>query len=170
MTDPMVKIRRHLESVPVNVEQMIRDVGINLKKNSDLPENISGHIRPIDGRYEIASSKTDHYFRQRFTMAHELGHYILHRDMIGQGVDDDTMYRSTPEGEFYNTAIHKIHEMQANSFAASVLMPEDLLRQEIVHQQEIGVVRLGDLAKKFQVSPSAMRWRLKNLELYDGIE
>lgn len=165
MMEPMDRVRRHLTSVPINVEQIIRDLGITLKKNADLPANISGHIRPVSGKYEIASSKADHYFRQRFTMAHELGHFLLHQDMIGEGVDDNAMYRSTPEGDFYNTAIEKFHEMQANSFAASILMPEELLRQEVATLREDGYVRLKALAAKFQVSPSAMRWRLKSVGL-----
>jgi len=52
-------------------------------------------------------------------MEHELGHFVLYRSLIGEGIDDDIKYRSTAAGDFYNTAIDEVHEQQANSFAAS---------------------------------------------------
>lgn len=163
MPHPLEKVARHRKTAPVKIEQAIRDLGIALKKNADLPKNIAGHIKRIDGEnYEIASTSSDHYFRQRFTMAHELGHYILHRSLIGSGVDDDTKYRSTETGEFYNENIDQFHERQANSFAANFLIPERLIRDDALE-----VRSLRELSKKYQVSPSAMRWRLKNLSLWE---
>ncbi|WP_292341350.1 ImmA/IrrE family metallo-endopeptidase [Mesorhizobium sp.] len=160
----MDRLARHQLALPVNIEGAIRDLGIVLKKDAALPPNIAGHIRRLpDGRFEIASTRDDHYFRQRFTMAHELGHFVLHRSLIGEGIDDNIKYRSAADGEFYNTAIDEIHEQQANSFAASLLIPERLLRGYLFdHRNE----PLKRTATAFQVSPSAMRWRLKNLGLY----
>lgn len=161
--DPIVIINQYNREAPVNIEAAIRDLGIVLRKDStDLPNGISGQIRRLDdGRYEISTPKSEHYFRQRFTMAHELGHYILHRELIGEGIDDDTMYRSTLEGNFYNTRIQQIHESQANSFAANFLMPSRLVREYA--SQHGNDVR--ELMKKFQVSPSAMKWRLNSLNI-----
>ncbi len=167
MKNPMIRIRPFLSQTPVDVNGAIRSLGIRLKVDAKLPENISGQIRPVGDSYEIASTERDHRYRQRFTLAHELGHYILHRDKIGDGVDDNKMYRSTEDGNFYNTSIEKIHEMQANSFAASILMPEDLVRREI--NSGLGRYSLKALSNKFEVSPSAMRWRLKNLGLINRV-
>jgi len=165
---PIDIVAQHLRSAPVNIEQAIRDLGIVLKKGADLPAGIAGHVKKVnEGHYEIASSKTDHYYRQRFTLAHELGHFILHRGLLGDGVDDDTKYRSTEVGDFYNTAIEDVHERQANAFAAKILMPEKVLRQYV---EDNANPELADMAKYFQVSRSAMRWRLKNKDLYDKVQ
>jgi len=166
----MDRIRRHTLSVPVNIEAAIRDLGIALKKNAALAPGIAGQIKRLqNGGYEIATTNADHYFRQRFTMAHELGHYILHKSLIGDGVDDNIKYRSTVEGEFYNRSIDEYHERQANSFAASFLMPEAPLEGRVMSMDR---PTLNEIAREFQVSPSAMRWRLKNLNLsafVDGV-
>lgn len=168
MTDSIIeKIRSQLTGAPVNIEAIIRGLGIDVRKDADLPTGISGQIRKKNGRYEISAASGEHYFRQRFSLAHELGHYVLHRDLIDEGVDDDTKYRSTEIGDFYNTSIDYFHEKQANAFAASVLIPEKLLRKEIEVNDP---PKLSYLYKKFQVSPSAMRWRLGNLRLTEKVE
>lgn len=160
----MDRLAKHQASHPVNIEGAIRDLGIALNRDALLPPDIAGHVRRLaDGRFEIASTREDHYFRQRFTMAHELGHFVLHRSLIGEGIDDDIKYRSTAAGDFYNTAIDEVHEQQANSFAASFLMPERLLRRWVSENPD---EPLKKTASAFQVSPSAMRWRLKTLDLY----
>lgn len=168
----MERIKPHLTRWPVNIEQAIRDCGIKLNKNAKLPEGIAGHVRTMpDGSYEIASSSSDHYYRQRFTLAHELGHYVLHKSMIGSGVDDDRKYRSTELGDLYNTKIDEFHERQANAFAASILMPESLLTEYIkTRSEEISSMPdLADMAKAFQVSTAALRWRLKNVGLEGAV-
>lgn len=166
MTSIMDRLKRHTETMPVNIEAAIRDLGLRLNKNAQLPDGISGHIRRVGDLdvFEIASTRAEHYFRQRFTMAHELGHYVLHRGLIGNGVDDDTKYRSTQFGDFYNSDIDEVHERQANAFAATLLIPEKLLRGYLSQNT---LASLRDAATAFQVSPSAMRWRLKNLGLYE---
>lgn len=171
MNSEIDQIRRQASTVPVNIEAIIRGLGLDVKKNAQLRPGISGQIKRLPGdRFEVSSSSAEHYFRQRFTLAHELGHYLLHRSLIGAGVDDDTKYRSTSEGEFYNTSIDLIHERQANSFAASILLPEHLLRQEIARRELDGPVKVEDLYKAFQVSRSAMEWRLKNLGLEGRVQ
>lgn len=167
MQSEIDRILQQAATVPVNIEAIARGLGLSVVKNAALASGISGQIKRLpDGRFEVASSKTEHYFRQRFTLAHELGHYVLHRSLIGAGVDDDTKYRSTSAGEFYNTDIDHLHERQANSFAATVLMPESLLRSEFGKLNDTDVQgKVNALCSKFQVSRSAMEWRLKNLGL-----
>src|SRR5690349_7343535 len=106
MTTATERIKQRQESIPINIEGLIRDLGLELIKAADLPLGVSGRITLLpSGRYEISANRSEHYYRRRFTMAHELGHYVLHRDLIGRGIDDNTMYRSSPETPFYNTAI-----------------------------------------------------------------
>lgn len=167
-TDIMDRIAEFRTAAPVNIEGAIRSLGIELRKNcTDLEAGISGQIRRLpDGRFEISTPKAEHYFRQRFTMAHELGHFILHRDLIGDGLDDDQLYRSTLKGRFYNTAIKLIHEAQANAFAANFLMPEELLLEAIKGGAPDAKTDVKKLTGQFMVSPSAMTWRLKALSLF----
>jgi Zn-dependent peptidase ImmA (M78 family) len=103
--------------------------------------------------------------RQNFTLGHELGHYFLHNDILqteegiidGDGAIDGikSLYRLAESG---NDEI----EVQANSFAASLLMPADLVREG---WQKVGDVRR--LAQIFQVSTIAMSVRLTQLGLVE---
>lgn len=94
-------------------------------------------------------------------MAHELGHYLLHAHLIGEGVDDNRAYRSVPAGQFHNRSIGSEQETEANRFAATLLMPSEVVQREWARCQ-------GDLstpATKFQVSKRAMEIRLSSLNL-----
>jgi Zn-dependent peptidase ImmA (M78 family) len=144
------------------VEALIESFGIELQRKAALHPDIAGEIQCFSSdRYRIAVNERDHYYRRRFTMAHELGHYLLHRDLIGTGLDDNRAYRSTNVGNFYNKNIAVEHETEANRFAANLLMPGRLVRQ---HHAECGG-DLQELSKKFQVSTEAMGYRLKSLGL-----
>lgn len=153
--DPIALIQKHGNSVPVQVMQIISDLGLGPDMES-LPDNISGAIKMgSDGNYRIVINANHHLNRQRFTAAHELGHYIYHRDLLGQGVGDTRAYRA--EGTAMpNPAIRPIHERQANSFAANLLMPLVAIQGEIGR----GAVDTRTLAERFGVSEEAMRIRL----------
>lgn len=162
METALDKIKRAIESAPVNVEALIRSFGIELDKAANLDPEVSGEIAHLgDGQYRISANKADHYYRQRFTLAHELGHYILHRDLIGSGVDDNRAYRSVKAGNFYNKNITDTHEAQANRFAANILMPDRLVRAEF----EKCDGNIAIMSRKFQVSKEAMGYALQNLGL-----
>jgi Zn-dependent peptidase ImmA (M78 family) len=100
--------------------------------------------------YTIHVNADDNPARQRFTIAHEIAHYVLHRDLIGDGITDDPLYRSSL-GEWY--------ERQANKMAADILMPPKLVRA----MYRSGTVSLAPLARAFEVSVDAMRIRLEEL-------
>ena len=160
-------IERHWNSLPVNIEQMIRDSGLSLDKKATLDKGIAGELRRLDnGGYRISVQKSDHYYRQRFTMAHELGHYYLHRDLVGDGTDDTVKFRNTSDGNFYNSNIQLTHEREANAFAAAVLMPEHLIHAEVRDlPRPLLDASIKDLATRVQVSPQAFRIRLSDLGL-----
>ncbi|MBF9053916.1 ImmA/IrrE family metallo-endopeptidase [Rhodobacterales bacterium LSUCC1028] len=144
---------------PVNIEAIIRGLGIELDKKADLDPEISGQLERLGpDEYKISVQKTDSYLRQRFTMAHELGHYLLHAHLIGEGVDDDPAYRSTPDGRFFNQNIGRTEETEANRFAASLLMSKSLLTNMDINHRNV-----ADIARDFQVSSVAMKIRLEGL-------
>lgn len=153
------------ELADVKIEALIRDIGLLLDKEANLESGILGQIERLDdGRYKISIKKDDHYFRQRFTMAHELGHYILHRDLIGGIITDDQMYRNTSS----SVKIDLDKERQANRFAANILIPKELI---IKISENIGYTleqlkkldkkmqeeAIKTISKKMKVSPKALR-------------
>lgn len=154
-------ISSYQQSAPVNVEGLIKELGVSLEKDKELNRQVLGQLAPTDVGYKITVNKNDHYFRQRFTMAHELGHFLMHRELIHGGIDDDTMYRSTNAGTYFNPAITPAHEVQANQFAAYLLMPTELVRRE----WEACTGDVKAMANKFQVSPAAMQIRVDGLGL-----
>lgn len=92
-------------------------------------------------------NRHEHRNRQRFTIAHEIAHYVLHRDVIGNELVDDTFYRS---------GLSEQREWEANALAAEILMPWHLIT-EIMRGGERDVEKL---AEALQVSPAAMNIRL----------
>jgi len=144
---------------PVNIEAIVRSLGLELDKKATLDDEISGQLERLEGRkFKISANKDHHYFRQRFTIAHELGHFMLHADLIGEGVDDNKAYRSGPDGRFYNQAIGDREEAEANRFAARILIPKPKVMEVAAINTDVAT-----LAKQFQVSPAAMEIRLKSL-------
>ncbi|WP_084640185.1 ImmA/IrrE family metallo-endopeptidase [Kaistia adipata] len=150
--------KRHL-GPPVNIEAIIRGMGIELDKKADLDEEIAGQLAKLpDGKFKISINKSDTYYRQRFTMAHELGHYLLHAHLIGDGVDDSKAYRSVPTGQFYNEAITRLEETQANQFASRLLLPKSV----VTKLARVGAT-IKDISVQLQASIPATQIRLSAL-------
>lgn len=92
--------------------------------------------------------------RMSFTIAHELGHFILHKEKL-----KETFWRF----DFLNLDIQdKKEEAEANVFAASLLMPKNLVFSWWNKTKDVSV-----LASVFGVSQLAMQYRLKNLDLLE---
>ena len=146
------------QTLPIDVESIGRDLGITIFRK-DLGESIAGAIMRKPGAsrsgFVIYVNSGDYTSRQRFTIAHEIAHFILHRDLIDQGVTDDTMYRSAELSNYL--------EVQANRLAADILMPIRLLKREYAKSKDVRA-----LAKLFGVSPSAMEIRVKALSSIGG--
>jgi predicted transcriptional regulator len=156
VTNVFELIEKYTSSPPVQLESLIRDLGIELDKKSELPDGIAGQLERLpSGGYKISINKNDFYFRQRFTMAHELGHFVLHRSLIGNGIVDNALYRSVASGNMNNTLIHLAHEVEANKFAASLIMPYEQVSADYDEIKDI-----KEVAKKWQVSPQALKIRL----------
>ena len=141
------------KNAPVDIEGLIQRLGISLSKDF-LDPDIAGMIEKTKGGdYAITINGKDSETRQRFTMAHELGHFILHRNRIGDGINDNKMYRATKTSA--NSRIGQIQEIQANQFAANVLMPMPLIKD----LQSQGLDN-ETMAKKLKVSKQALAIRL----------
>ena len=149
-------INRFKAASPVDVEGLATALGVEVRYLR-LDEGIAGFIeQPQRDQFAIGVNSADPVTRQRFTIAHEIGHFMLHRHLIGRGVDDDKMYRNT-EARFQNTSIGRQQETEANRFAANVLMPYEAIERV---KRERGTESPDVLATVFAVSRHAMHIRL----------
>jgi len=128
---------------------------------SELEPNISGVIEPSGSSFRITLNKEDHKFRKRFTLAHELGHWLYHSHLIGAGVGDDRLYYSSDTERFYNTSIRRRHENQANAFAAWLLIPDGLLEKDLCSFR--GKPDWSYLSNRYQISKAALKIKARHL-------
>ncbi|MEI7187195.1 ImmA/IrrE family metallo-endopeptidase [Dickeya dianthicola] len=117
-------------------------------------DGLSGIAVLKNGVPRIYFNPSDHSNRQRFTIAHELGHHVLGHTRDGE------MHRDNVEN--YSSGAQDVREVQANKFAAQLLMPEKAIRYYITRK---GVTTTLGLAKIFNVSEAAMHWRLREIGL-----
>jgi energy-coupling factor transporter ATP-binding protein EcfA2 len=99
-----------------------------------------------------------------FTIAQELGHFILRKELISSHVQVDKQFRVLMRDGKAATGADPV-EMQANQFAAALLMPERLIR-EAIDQYTFDIdddASLTELAKQFKVSRQTMEYRVRNL-------
>jgi len=130
--------------------------------NKTLDKNIAGLIlydkESEEEYFSVLVSKSDSINRQYFTVAHELGHYFLHKDILrDKGIVSDTresiaMFRGDLPGQA---------ETEANYFAAELIMPENKIREMFVLLNG----DIDDMAKFFKVSKVSMAIRLDVLNL-----
>lgn len=129
MSEQLALINRFKRTAPVDVETLSHALGVPVHY-ANLDNDTSGMIEKTgDDKFRIVVNSNHPETRQRFTIAHELGHYMLHRHLIGDGVDENRAYRSSANGVYKNRSIGPAQETQANKFAVSVLMPEELLKE-----------------------------------------
>jgi predicted transcriptional regulator len=140
------------QKAPVNLRGLAEHLGISVWEMPNLPETISGKIFRDTAHggasgYSIGVNAREGYTRKRFTLAHEIAHFLLHKSLIGDGIQDDALYRSELSGP---------QEVEANRLAADILMPYHLIRS----MQTQGVRDVNALAQKLEVSVVAMKIRL----------
>ncbi|PYE89963.1 ImmA/IrrE family metallo-endopeptidase [Phyllobacterium leguminum] len=127
MSEQLALINRSKRSAPVDVETLSHALGVPVHY-ANLDNDTSGMIEKTGpNEFRIIVNANHPETRQRFTIAHELGHYMLHRHLIGDGIDENRAYRSSVNGIYKNRNIGPAQETQANKFAVSVLMPDGLL-------------------------------------------
>jgi Zn-dependent peptidase ImmA (M78 family) len=114
----------------------------------------------------IAVNKTHHPNRQRFTIAHECGHLHLHADQ-GDRLWVDKSYSTIVYRDSTSSTGDKLAEIQANQFAAGLLMPESLLNEDMT--QDLSDVDISRLAVRFRVSEQAMSLRLVSLGMLTAV-
>lgn len=148
--------------VPVPIENVLRH--LDLLAQARPLADASGLLVVEKGRGLISYNAGHSQVRQRFTIAHEIGHFVLHaKDKVQSLFVDRSVFRRD-EGSSTGS---DTQEVDANRFAAALLMPNALVRAEIErHQFDLDDEEdVGTLAKRFNVSTAAMSYRLTNLSL-----
>ena len=148
-----------INTYPVDLIKIVEKENIELRYLSD-DLDVSGKIEKIkDAETTIWVNRWHSKGRRRFTVAHELGHYYF--DILKSGGE----YK---DYKFNRSSETNAVEIRANQFAAALLMPQNLLEEAIeelkINQQLIDFYSdIANLAKAFDVSEPAMRFRLINL-------
>lgn len=145
-----------LFSLPVDPVSLANNIGIKVNNAVFSDDNLSGLIAKRGSNISILVNKSDPPYRKRFTIAHELGHHFLHLLSDGEFVDKKVDLFRDAEGGDQSKKI----EVQANQFAAALLMPPELVKIEYQKNNDV-----SDLARKFNVSEEAMGYRLQRLRL-----
>jgi Zn-dependent peptidase ImmA (M78 family) len=143
------------KSIPIQLEEITGKLQIKISRAPS--KDFSGLLIRKDGHALIGINNNEALVRQRFTIAHELGHFFLHprKDTFVDYRDNKKDIMRTPA------------EKQANMFAAALLMPRSFLEKDYktLVKKGLGEDELTILANKYQVSEEAMRFRLMNLNL-----
>lgn len=150
---------------PIKVEALARAKGLPIVEQA-LESDVSGALVSLGNKnHGIAVNAAHAPVRKRFTIAHELGHFLLGHDP-GDHLDwGFTVLRRDGRSSEAND----FQEIEANFFAASLLMPKHMLRADVdlkrgFHGEvELDEAEIMTLAKKYGVSRAAMEYRLKNL-------
>src|SRR5829696_3397313 len=142
---------------PVPVDKLVKKVGINLK-HGDLGD-VSGLLVRYAAGATIGVNDVHSKERQRFTIAHEFGHYLLHQ---GIAAHYDRNYRINLRSHVSSQATD-VEEIEANFFAASLLMPRAFLDEDKAIDALDDDVGVAALAKRYNVSRHAMSLRLANV-------
>lgn len=152
--------RAKVTAAPVPIEDIARMVGARIVPNN-FNDEISGVLVRQPDNIVIGVEAQQSPQRKRFTIAHELGHLLLHD---GDEVHVDRNFRINLRSPASSRA-EDIEEIEANAFAASLLMPINFLLSDLrdfsldIENED----QIADLAERYQVSTQAMTYRLTNI-------
>jgi hypothetical protein len=136
----------------VVVKHLQKDYKLGVYSSENFSDALSGILVTVDDECGGVSTSEIHYnenhsrARQRFTIAHEIGHLLF--NTTHSGVDKS----------YGNTS--SVAEVEANQFASELLMPLNILKVDFKSCTNLAV-----LAKKYQVSEEALGWKIVNSRL-----
>jgi len=153
-----------IENPPVRVDKIAEKLKAKLSfEPFEGEDDISGILYRDEKQTVIGINSTHSKVRQRFTIAHEIGHLVLH--------DGDLFVDQTMRVNFRDkrsSLAENQHEIEANKFAAELLMPQEMIRREVMKhitkkKAATETQLIAELARVFDVSEQAMGYRLFNL-------
>lgn len=146
----LAKAEGYVVGFKLNVEQFIKDKYKDIKiQKVALASDVSGKLEFKDGFWIMSVNIQHPEVRQRYTLGHELGHYLNHRGSV-KSFEDTVFFRNKQKSSM---------EYMADQFAARLLMPENDVNELV----KTGVKTVKEMAAKFDVSLEAMKYRLEHL-------
>jgi Zn-dependent peptidase ImmA (M78 family) len=143
---------KNIQLYPLAIKDIV-EILFGIKVHvAELDRATSGYIeRTGENEWVIYINQYENEQRQKFTIAHELGHFIKHRDILLSGSHvDQVLFRDDQNSQI---------EMEASQFAADLLMPEDKFKEYITE----GYNTIDKLSEKFDLSAPAVRYRAYKL-------
>jgi Zn-dependent peptidase ImmA (M78 family) len=154
--------RFNVFKAPIDVEVVAKRLGAELVFD-EMEDDVSGFLLREKNVATIAVNKLHHPNRQRFTIAHECGHLYLHGDRGDRlWLDKAYFFRDAS-----SSGGDRLAEIQANQFAAGLLMPEELVENSIQDENKVSDLDIFRLAMWFGVSEQAMTLRLVSLGILE---
>jgi Zn-dependent peptidase ImmA (M78 family) len=139
------------KSTKVSLDTIITKLNIAVRK-ADLGEGILGACKTVGLRRLIVINPNIKYIEQeRFTLAHEIGHILIHHGSHYCTKESFNMWKSASEKEY-----------EANAFAAELLLPRKVM-VELLSKEDISIPMISSIAKSYETSMSATAIRLVKL-------
>ena len=161
--------RHQIQGPPVPVKTIATSEGLHVIDTS-ITGDVSGALLRSNGAAVIIVNQDHHTNRQRYTVGHELAHHFLNHEGEREHLDwQFTVLRRDGKSSEGTDA----NEIEANFFAANLLMPKDFLRSDVAQlarfngEAALGEADIKRLARRYEVSPLAMSYRLVSLGLID---
>ena len=145
-----------INNPPVDINNILQHLGINLLPYA-FPEKVSAILLKENNMFVVGVNDKHHPNRQRFSIAHEIGHYLLghYRDVFV-----DTTEIAEGRFDILDTIQNKVQEQEANYFAGELLIPTDMIKKDFVR-----IHNVEEIAKLYKVSKEALWVRLLKLKL-----
>ena len=153
-----------LYSLPIDPVLLANRIGVKINNAKFADDAWAALIARRNHTTRIFVEQSDPPYRKRFSIAHELGHHFLHLLDDGEIVDKRADMFREREPSTGDLSEDRIREIQANWFAAALLMPADLVRAEWHIDPSV-----RHMARLFNVSEEAMGYRLDTLNLWAPI-
>jgi Zn-dependent peptidase ImmA (M78 family) len=153
--------RHRVDGPSVPIERIAREEGLQIRLEPQ-DSRISGFLFRQNDRAIIGINSSQARVRQRFTIAHELGHFFLHEDASFH-VDRSAHFRL--RSDLSSQGID-VTEIEANNFAAELLMPRHMIDADMRKEANLDILDdsfIDNLARRYGVSAQAMTLRLTNL-------
>lgn len=149
----ILKMYRIVEP-PINVDRIAKLLGFEVVP-FDFPNEVSAVIRIQESTKAIGVNQNHTKARQRFSTAHEIGHYLSGHENFSH----EKKIVVDPEKKYLDPQYRD--EQEADEFAAELLMPEHMLKVDVLEKK----LEIEELAKRYEVSEQAMLIQLINLKL-----
>ncbi len=140
-----------IETPIENIEEIVRDLHGRVERKPSLSEAVEGKIYRLNSGFVIEVPENKNEYREKFTIAHELGHLFLH---MGYLIDNE-IWNQNKDNVYFRKEIGEM-EYQAHEFAAALLMPRKIFFEVMNNNYEgNGIYNIDNVAKYFKVSVEA---------------